>query len=112
LLVVVAASRWRQRMDVHEHGLFWTSWIGERTILRQDLRAVRFDRGYQAGHAAEVHLELGGETVSFEGLQQTERLAELLETWAVANASLGANVPEPQPFAAGAWIPPAERRQS
>ena len=112
VLLVVPLMRWRQQVEVFEHGFLWTKLLGKVQGLRADIRGVKWiSHISKRGQHDEVEVTMAnGKRYSMTGIEHSEQLCNLLRATAsaaspVASASAGPGVPG-QAWTPGAWKPP------
>jgi hypothetical protein len=77
LALIPTVARWRQQVDVHEHGFVWRRLTGTRTVLGSEIRSLRrinvssvATGGYQE---AEITLT-SGKVLSINAVEDVQRL--------------------------------------
>lgn len=113
VLLIVPILRWRQMVEVFEHGFVWTRLLGVVRVARPEIRdATLIRHRSRQGTREEVKVELvSGKAYSIVGVEQADQLVNLLRARAPNPASEqrpGSSAPgSPAPgWSPGAWKPP------
>jgi hypothetical protein len=106
LLLMVPIMRWRQRVEVFEHGLVWERLLGRVAVARAEVQKVGVTRHHsRMGTHSEVSIDLAdGRQLSIVGVDGAEQLGNMLAAFAAAPAVVPAAAVGG--YAAGGWRPP------
>jgi hypothetical protein len=105
LCLLMPISRWRQSVEVFEHGFVWTHMLGARTVARADIAGVELLTKYtKMGSVTKVIVALrSGRRVTLTGLENPEQLSNFLRATPAPAAQAWA---PPGAAPAPAWVPP------
>jgi len=115
LCLLMPVSRWRQSVEVFEHGFVWTHLLGARTVARADIAGVELLTSHtRMGSVTKVTVSLrSGKEITLAGLENAVQLANFLRSapppavqpWAPPGAA-PATAWTPPGAAPGGWRPP------
>lgn len=119
LLLISPVLRWRQTVEMFEHGMVWTRLYGAVTVRREEVSGV--EHIYHSGrsstyHELVVHLRDGGQLV-ITGINEADQIASFLRSWSHGGVAGGFANGAPiassgwQPPQPGGWTPPAQQQQ-
>lgn len=105
LLLIAPIMRWRQSVELFEHGLVHNRLFGRVTVARADVRNVSVTRHHsRLGMHTEVVVELAnGRELSIVGVDNAEQLGNMLAAFAAAPVQNAPAMAAP----AGGWRPPS-----
>ncbi|MGC4087978.1 MAG: hypothetical protein QM756_08785 [Polyangiaceae bacterium] len=108
VVLIVPLMRWRQQVELFEHGFVWKKLLGTDTVARDQVRNLKSTRHItRMGTYVEVEVTLtSGRELSISGVEEPEQLANIIGSYARPLAQPAAAAPGWAPPAATGWRPP------